>query len=179
MRRACVDIASNWFKHPLTAWVSTPDEARDHFAGTRFRFDVATVFSGIDRFKDFTNYMRLFECLLEADEIISFNGRICDLIVLESLIGREPMQEVWRKPHHDLLGWRGHSLLRAVRAGCPEIADTFEHVRLDRRAELEASCDENLANALAGTYRDARFTFALFERYIASGDSDHTFRDTP
>jgi hypothetical protein len=25
-RRACLDIASNWFKSPLTAWASTPEE---------------------------------------------------------------------------------------------------------------------------------------------------------
>jgi hypothetical protein len=178
MRRACLDIASNYFKSSLTAWITTPDDARDYFRVERFRFDGATVFDSPDHATDFVDYSLLFEYLSKADELISFNGRTCDLIVLEKLIGRDRMDALWRKPHHDLQGWRNTHLKGSLRKECPEIAPMWEEVEVKRRVELGNAYDSFTADRLAGTFRDAKLTFALFERYLASGDSSHTFHDS-
>ncbi len=49
---------------------------------------------------------------------------------------------------------------------------------MERLGELGDSYeDKYIAGDIAGTYRDVRFTYALFERYLESGDTDRTFLD--
>jgi hypothetical protein len=106
MRRICFDIESNYFA-PKTVGINEPWEARAGFEGKTFRFDAATAFdSAVKKYCDFTSPRKLFELLLKADEIVTYNGRVCDLIVLEKTLGINDMARVWRKPHHDLIGWR-------------------------------------------------------------------------
>lgn len=116
---------------------------------------------------------------MEADEIITFNGRVCDFIVLEKLVGINAMKCLWQRPHHDLSGWQGYySLNSAVSKFLPNIAASFDQVQSDRLVEILDSLDSQfIAGHLANTYRDVKFTFALFERYLASGDSEQTFND--
>jgi hypothetical protein len=110
--------------------------------------------------------------------MITFNGRKCDLIVLEHLVGEEAVRSLWRKPHHDLSGWRGYWGLRgSVTAHLPALAPTFEAVRIERRSTLDNSHEGFYANHLADAYRDVQFTYALFKAYLASGEADRTFRD--
>lgn len=180
MKRVCFDIGSNYFHDPLQGFMNEPSQARCYFVDKTFKFYSATTFDSSSRqFKDFTDHKKLFAYLLRADEIITFNGRTCDLIVLENLVGVEAMGALWRKPHHDLRGWQGyHKLETAVSKFLPGIAASFESVQSDRFAKLRNALDkEFVAKHLANTYRDVKFTFALFTRYLASGDSECTFHD--
>jgi len=180
MRRICFDTGSNYFHNTLHGFLNGPSDARWYFEDKTFSFYAATTFdSSSRRFRDFTDYQKLFAYLLKADEIITFNGRTCDLIVLENLVGTEAMKSLWQKPHHDLRGWQGyHSLKSAVSKFMPKAAASFDQVESDRFAELRSSLgSEFVAGHLANTYRDAKFTFALFRRYLASGDSEQTFHD--
>ena len=180
MKRVCFDIGSSYFHNSLDGFMNEPSQARQYFEGKTFRFYAATTFdSSSRRFNDFTDHKRLFAYLLRADEIITFNGRTCDLIVLEKLVGVEAMKPLWHKPHHDLRGWQGYNSLRsAVSKFLPNIAASFETVQTERQAKIRNSFDsEFVAEHLANTYRDTKFTFALFERYLASGDSENTLRD--
>src|SRR5262245_11335909 len=73
------------------------------------RFDAGVVYDqskrsyqafGTDQIDDLVTY------LATADELVSFNGRRWDLLILENLCGRERIRkELWSKPHHDLHGW--------------------------------------------------------------------------
>ncbi len=176
-RRVCFDIASNYFSR---GWFRGPNEARSYFRDNRFSFWAATAFDdSTQQFTDFTDYNELLSFLVDADEIITFNGRKCDLVVLESLVGEEPMRMVWGKPHHDLTGWRFcWKLENATRDLLPDLASRFESTIAERRAELGApDSDSRIMDDLAGTYRDVKFTYALFVEYLKSGDSDRTYSD--
>jgi hypothetical protein len=187
MKRVCFDTGSNYFSdlHGLTL---EPSEARCYFKNKEFEFHAATTFDSSSRkFKDFTDHKKLFDYLLRADEIITYNGRMCDLVVLEKLVGVEAMVNLWRKPHHDLRSWRGaFGLKNAVTRFLPDIAESFDSVETDRLAKIRNLYDgkfiaghdgDFIAEKLANTYRDAKFTFALFRRYLASGDSECTFHN--
>lgn len=180
MKRICFDTGSNYFYNSLNGFMNEPSQARWHFEDKTFKFYAATTFdSSSRRFKDFTDYRKLFAHLLKADEIITFNGRTCDLIVLERLIGVDAMKNLWQKPHHDLRGWQGyHSLKSAVSKFLPSTVGAFDQVESDRFARIRNSLDsEFVASHLANTYRDVKFTWALFRKYQASGDSEQTFRN--
>jgi len=179
MKRVCFDVGSNYFHNPLHGFLDTPDEARAYFSEETFRFHGATAYeSSTRRFRDFTDFRKLFDFLASADEIITFNGRICDLIVLEKLIGHEAMQRVWQKPHHDIAGWRlNWKLENAVKELLPKLAPTFEPVLSERFEKIHDRFDNNTALALANTYSDTKFTYALFRLYEKSGDSGRTFRE--
>jgi hypothetical protein len=187
MKRVCFDTGSSYFcnLHGLTL---EPSEARCYFKDTNFSFHAATTFDSYSRkFKDFTDHKKLFAYLLQADEIITYNGRMCDLIVLEKLVGVEAMVNLWRKPHHDLSSWNdAFGLKNAVYRFLPDIAASFETVQIDRLAKIRNLYDgkfieghdgDFIAEKLANTYRDSKFTFALFRQYLKSGDSDRTFHD--
>jgi hypothetical protein len=59
-----------------------------------------------------------------------------------------------------------------------KVAASFEAMESGRLVELCNAIDnEWLAEKLANTYRDAKFTLKLFELYLASGDSERTFHD--
>jgi hypothetical protein len=180
MKRVCLDIASNYFHNPLSGFMNTPAQARAHFEGKTFKFHAATTFDSSSRkYTGFTDHEKLFGYLLKADEIITFNGRICDLIVLEKLVGEESMRKLWQKPHHDLCGWRLEYMLeQAVSNLLPYKATSWDIVKTKRLAKICKSFNsEFVANHLADTYRDVRFTFALFRLYEKSGEADHTFHD--
>ncbi len=180
MRRVCVDIASSLYYDSRNGWLEGPNEARRHFKGKKFKFWAASTFDDLNqRMGGFTNYEELFASLVEADEIITFNGRKCDFVVLENLIGEETARALWGKTHHDLAGWRGEwSLKGAVARFLPELFPRFASVLSERLAELRDSYeDKHIARDIADTSRDVRFTYALFEKYLQSGDTDRTFSD--
>lgn len=176
MKRICFDIGSNLFHDFRDGFISEPSQARLYYAGKPCRFDAATTFDSSSReFKNFTDYNELFAGLLKADEIITFNGRIYDLIVLQKLVGDHSMKELLRKPHHDLCGWRDYELKRSISIVLPDMAASFDAVYSERAAELGDSYNESLTPKLANTYRDVKFTYALSEQYLVSGNSEYTF----
>jgi hypothetical protein len=180
MRRVCLDTASNYFHNRLSGFLNTPAQARAHFNDKTFTFHAATTFDSSSRkYRGFTDYKELFGYLLKADEIITFNGRTCDLIVLENLIGEGPMRSLWQKPHHDLRGWRmNFSLKGAASDLLPDMKASWDTVKSERLAKIRKSSDNDfVANHLADTYRDVRFTLALFCLYEKSGDKEYTFHD--
>ncbi len=180
MKRICFDTSSNYFHSPFDGFLNDPDGARTYFQNQSFKFHAATTFDSSSRkFRDFTDYRKLFEYVMKADELITFNGRICDFIVLEKLVGAEDSKRLWEKPHYDLCGWRNYySLESAVRGLLPKrIAESFEQFESDRLSKIKSVYNEFHARRLANTYRDAKFTFALFRQYLKSGDTDRTFRD--
>lgn len=181
MKRVCFDSASNYYHDFKNGWLSEPGDARAGFGGKVFRFDAATAFlHSTGKCFDIVDYHSLFDLLSEADEIITFNGRTCDLIVLESLIGEADMRSIWAKPHHDLRGWRGqNSLSGAVGLLRPERAQSFASMESARRTTLskKKGYSDFTRERLANTYRDARFTLDLFRLYLASGDTEFTFQD--
>lgn len=177
MRRVCFDIASSYFIH---GWFDGPNEARAYFKGEPFRFWAASTYDDSNQeYSDFTDCNDLHSYLSEADEIITFNGRKCDLVVIENLVGEEAARLIWAKPHHDLTGWqRCWSLRSAVKYLLPDVAPSFDSVIGDRFAELGGPEESNrVRNDLAEAYRDVRFTYAVFLEYLKSGDRDRTFSD--
>jgi hypothetical protein len=55
--------------------LNTPADAREYFQEKHCKFYAATAFDDASQqYSDFTDYKQLFTCLVEADEIISFNG---------------------------------------------------------------------------------------------------------
>jgi hypothetical protein len=180
MRRVCFDIESNYYWNGMQGYLNGPADARAVFSGHHFRFDVATAFVyETQKSLDFTDPAKLFECLLEADEIITFNGRTCDLIVLESFMGQDALRLLWQKPHHDLKGWQGHQKLEgAVRQLLPQQSETYDQILSARELELTNTTHSLfIRNKLARAFRDARVTLDLFQLYQASGDTESTFRD--
>jgi hypothetical protein len=97
--------------------------------------------------------------LVKADEIVTYNGRAWDLIVLEKLLGEEQMASVWRKPHHDLIGWGRDNCnwklksKDAVRELLPKRALLWEAVKSERLSKIQKDVpDELIADHLADTY---------------------------
>jgi hypothetical protein len=176
IRRVCFDSSSSFY-NPLGPWLTTAADARERFAGKSLRFHCATAFVYPQkRYVDFTDHNALFKCLVEADEIVTFNGRISDLIVLESNITEDKARLLWQKPHHDLQGWQNCASLKdAATELLPKLAPYFDTVLEKRFAKLAARYDEFMSPRLADTYRDAKFTHHLFDLYLASGDTSHTF----
>ena len=180
MRRVCFDTGSDYYWDGRRGFLNEPSQARACFKDRKFKFYAATTFdSHIRRFTDFTDPQSLLSHLQSADEIVTFNGRTCDLIVLESVLGREAMDVIWRKPHHDLRGWKAFSLKDSVGSQLPrDVASSFEEVENQRRHKTKKSCDnEFISGKLGNTYRDTRFTYALFLKYLKSGSSEYTFHD--
>jgi RNase_H superfamily len=180
MKRVCFDIATNLYRDPTrNAWLNSPEDARECFQEQTCKFHAATMFDSDKKYNSFSHHEELFAYLVNADEIITFNGRIYDLIALEHLIGESSVRALWEKPHHDLHDWRGQQSLRgAVERFLPELAPSFETTRKDRLDEISKSYDNGfIASHLADTYRDVKFTYALFEKYRDSGGTDRTFYD--
>ena len=180
MRRVCFDIESNYYA-PKTVGINAPWEARAGFEGKKFRFDAATAFdSSAKSYRDFTDPRKLFDLLLRADEIVTYNGRVCDLIVLEKIIGVDEMAHIWRKPHHDLIGWGfdwNVTLEEAAKKLLPRKFASWDASKSERLEKIRKAHPEFVAEKLAGAYRDARFTFALFRLYEKSRDRCHTYRE--
>ena len=122
----------------------------------------------------------LFGLLESADELITFNGRTCDLIVLEKLLEPEESRLLWTKCHHDLKGWLEQSLESSARRFSPGLATQYGLLRQQRFADLETAYGSNepLRNALAGTYRDAWITSELARVYCNSDNKIFTFTDS-
>jgi hypothetical protein len=181
MKRVCFDIASNYYHDFRDGWLNKPEDARERFLGKSFTFHAATAFvHATGKAYDFVNYSDLFDLLAGADEIITFNGRTCDLIVLEHLTGLSRASDIWQKPHHDLRGWRGHNKLERAASLLlpPKLAQSFNSVETTRRAKLiHLPYPDFNKSYLPGTYRDAKFTLDLFRLYLASGDTNYTFQD--
>ena len=181
-RRICFDIASNFYYSPLHVWLRGPNDARRHFIDHQFRFDAATAFNAVTHeFVDFTDFEHFYEFLLSADELISYNGRLCDLVVLESLIGEDHMKGIWSKPHHDLSGWQNiFPLKESIRHHLPNLVSRWDTELEDRRIKLSTSNREDfLVSRLADTYRDSFFTYQLFKKYLEGGERERTFLDLP
>jgi hypothetical protein len=181
--RICFDVSCNLYKPKEDGFFCEPDQARIYFLDKtrRPRFNAASAFDDSHgQYLDFTDRNELFECLAEADELVTFNGRLYDLVALELLMGEDRAKILWGKCHHDLCGWRdSFSLDAAVNAVLPNLAPSFESIRAQRELDLRnAGMDEFFAIRLANTYRDCRCTYALFQRYLKSGDSDRTFFDS-
>ena len=185
MRRICFDIGSSYFWNGKKGFLNHPSQARDAFENEPFKFYAATTFdSSLRKFQDFTDVKKLFARLEKADEIITFNGRTCDLIVMEKLLGYETMKTIWCKPHHDLRGWRmNFALKNAVRELLPDMVSSFDNVEQERLQDIRASSikstfdPEFIISHLANTYRDTKFTYALFLEYLKSGNQEYTFRE--
>jgi hypothetical protein len=180
--RVCFDTASNYFWNGLGGYLNTPEQARCAFEGFNFRFDCATavIIESRESF-DYTDHRELFALLEQADEIVTFNGRTCDLIVLEKLLKPEESRKLWAKPHHDLKGWLEQSLEASAKRFSPELGVQYGRLRQQRVAILEVSKTLNdfQTSALAGTYRDAWVTFELGCAYLKSGNTDFTYTHPP
>ena len=159
MKRVCFDIACNAFHNFRDGWLGDPITARQYFEQKDIRFYAATAcVCEAEDFIDFTDFGDLLGCLAGADEIVSFNGRVYDLIMLEKLVGRDAAS--------------------AVSRFLPQLAASFESAWVARRSDLlHASHSDFQRDQLAGAYRDSKFTRALFRQYVMSGDNDFTFRD--
>jgi hypothetical protein len=184
MIRICFDTASNFYHDYEDPFLYTPSDVRRYFRSKKMRekrFHGATACNSQDqKFTDFTGPLELLSFLLQADEIISFNGRKWDYIVLEQLIGEREVAALWLKPHYDLVGWRSYwSLKDSVSHFLPEIASSFDEVETERCVLMQSlnQYDDFTRGHLANTYRDTKFTFELLERYIESGDSSFKFQD--
>jgi hypothetical protein len=180
MRRVCFDTASDYYWDGTRGWLNGPADAREQFRGRSFDFRAATAFvHATGRSFDFLDPKDLFNCLAEADEIITFNGRTCDLIVLEFLVGEGAMRKLWHKPHHDLKGWKNNwKLQTAVDLLPKKVAQSFDSVKSARSIKLlQSPYSDSTKDDLAGTYRDAKFTLDVFRLYLASGETQFTFRD--
>jgi hypothetical protein len=178
-RRVCFDTASSYFLSP-EVWLDGPAEARAHFKDQAFQFWAASAFDeATHQYHGFQTPEDLLTLLRDADEIVTFNGRKCDLIVMEKLVGRDATRALWRKPHHDLTGWRNHWSLSSATANLlPNHGPAFEAAREKRRADLTASATGGtVAWDDTATFRDMWFTYALFQEYLKSGDTDRTFDD--
>jgi len=179
MRRICFDTDSNYHHNGRNGYLNTPAQAREQFANASFKFYGATAFIyETGECDDFCSPDDLLAFLIEADEIVTFNGRTCDLIVLESLTGPSPLKKLWEKPHHDLKGWSGQSLRESIDRKIPKLKPSYDGGYYDARYEELSSVKEDfLREKLAGTYRDAKCTLELFRLYLASGDAEFTFQD--
>jgi hypothetical protein len=179
MKRVCFDTASDYYNGNFRPYLNTPEQARERFSGKSFTFHAATAFlAETDECFDFTNHGDLFAFLIEADEIVTFNGRTCDLIMLESLIGEDSFKKLWEKPHHDLKGWKAHSLKESIFWSIPELKQSYDGLYYEaRHAQLSSIKSDFIRGHLAGTYRDAKSTLELFRLYVASGDTDFSFLD--
>jgi hypothetical protein len=180
VKRVCFDIGVSHWRRPGSPFLNTPDDARDYFSEETVVFRAATAYDSLTRkYKDFTDYRKLLDCLDTADELISFNGRIWDLIIIEKLAGEDAMKSVWQKPHHDLAGWHVNwKLENAVKELPPHIASSYESIQSERLRKICNRVNNDLvASHLANTYRDTKFTYALYRMYAKSGETDRTFQD--
>ncbi len=179
MKRVCFDTASDYNYANFRPYLNTPEQARERFSGKSFTFHAATAFvHETGEYFDFTNHDDLFAFLIEADEIVTFNGRTCDLIMLESLIDEDSFKKLWEKPHHDLKGWKNQSLEGSISLSIPELKQSYDGLYFEAHyTELNSIKNDFIRRHLAGTYRDAKSTLELFRLYLASGDTDYSFLD--
>jgi hypothetical protein len=180
MKRVCFDTGSNYFYDPTrNGWLRDPAHAREHFSAKKLRFDCASalIVGESTTAYDFVNAKDFVEFLTEeADEIITYNGRKCDLIVLEHAIGEHAMEGVWHKPHHDLTGWpTDYGLRITISKLLPDLAQNYDSIREDRSKMLiDQGLSRFIALKLADCYRDATFLAKLWDLYSASGSISHT-----
>ncbi|HEU5351478.1 MAG TPA: hypothetical protein VFU55_07755 [Terracidiphilus sp.] len=168
----CFDTASSYFHDFRDGFLTTPDDARAYFRNQTFEFHAATVFdSSTRRYRDFIDYRKLFDFLITADELVTFNGLICDLIVLEERMGgKEMVQQLWQKPHYDIAGVNNYqSLPDTISIRLPKKASSFSAVEFDRLEKIRGRFTDFQSEHLANTYRDAKFTYMLFREYERRG----------
>ncbi len=180
MKRIAFDIACNYYKDQSAGWIDRPGQAREYYREKPPKFHAATALDATtQQSTDFVDPRQLLDCLLGGDEIITFNGRIYDLILLENIAGPDAVRALWMKPHHDLAGWHYYWKLKdAIRFELgDDAAASYDPVKEARLNEIRGSYDEFIADQLSGTYRDAKFTLDLFERYRLSGKISQTFHD--
>lgn len=179
MKRVSFDTSSNLFHSSGGVYLDTPDEARKCFGSREILFHAASAFViGEAAVHQFLEPRAFCDFLCQADELISYNGRVWDLRVMENVLGYVAMTDICCKPHHDLMGWRTSSgLKKAVETVLAISPSVFEEVQSDRNQILsaEGKVDQFQASHLANTYRDAKFTALLWDRYSLSGDTHRTF----
>ncbi len=178
MQRLCFDTASDYFWNGSKGYLNTPEQARAQFEGYAFKFYAATAIDfDSNQVTTYESVDLFLEDVLAADELVSFNGRTCDLIVIETFAEPEQVEALWAKTHHDLKGWLGCQKLSALaqKTAPTEFVDFDARVVSLTKDFVKAGHIDWIAEKLANTFRDSYFTNLAFAAYIASGDRDNTF----
>lgn len=135
------------------------------------RFDCALTYDGAGHYMEFTDPRKLVDELLSADELISFNGRRCDLLILEKFCGDDYVRPLWDKVHHDLFGYRYCYSLDALAMNLigEEATAQWERSLEEHREKLVASGQSDFwAISWSDVRDDVDRTYAVFEQYIHS-----------
>lgn len=181
IRRMCFDTESSWFWDPRWGWLET-ESARSCFQDKSLQFNCAVVHdTARGRYLEFgpQDAPRLLATLAKADELVTYNGLVCDMIVLEHVCGADQVaNSLWRIPHTDLCGWRGiYGLGALVKRVLPNRLDAFAHGEDYEQRRLAARDGEShVVWKMPKCKNDVRFTLAAFRTYLKSGDTERTFR---
>jgi hypothetical protein len=105
MKRLCFDTESDHYRHPL-AGIGDVELHREEMreSKSKIRFDCGVVYDEEnDKYLEFRNDQaaELVGFLATADELVSQNGKRCDLPVLERVCGEDRVAPLWQIKHHD------------------------------------------------------------------------------
>jgi len=178
IRRMCFDTESNCFKHYSEPWGDIP-----YMRAFIARKQDLAFHAGVICDRTHGRYLLFSSAeleafiahLSEADELVSFNARRWDLLILEAVCGRDRIERMlWSKPHHDLRGWRSGSLEDVAHSVLGVSQEDWRGIRERRFAELDAQRRLD-ADKIANAWRDTHFTSELFKRYLAEGSGSRSF----
>jgi hypothetical protein len=97
------------------------DGIREYFRDRTVRFHCGVIYDAIRRrYHTFRpdEASKMVEMLSQADELISFNGKRWDLLMLEKQVGRDCVDRSLRRiHHHDLSGWQAIARSRPPSTG--------------------------------------------------------------
>jgi hypothetical protein len=171
IRRMCFDTENGAFLSPVYGF-GTEDGIREYFRDRSVRFDCGVVYDVLRRrYCAFREAGKMVAMLSRADELISFNGKRWDFIMLEKQVGPDCVDRSLRRiHHHDLLGWQGRYELRAL---ARSVMPKEEMERLDDYQQYDGHYNglgfgEFLSGRLSKCRCDVQLTYAVFRRYEAA-----------
>jgi hypothetical protein len=182
LRRLCFDIESDRYWSLAWGW-GTVQERRSIIRDWKVRFDAGVVYdasTGRYRAFDAGRLDEFVTYLATADELVSFNGRRWDLLLLENLSGEGKIREaLWSKPHHDLHGWKGRyekdDLAKTVLPPAAHALDdkwTKWHPKLLGKEPTRFDRPDKVKKG----WMDVSLTCEVFRLYLAEGDGTCSYR---
>lgn len=169
----CFDTEGSGYLRPEYGF-QPEDVIREYFRDRHVRFDCGIVYDAVNRrYRIFSSSeaRKMVGMLSQADELVSFNGKRWDLVMLEKQVGRECIDQSLRRiRHHDLSGYKGQYELNELSRSVLPVQEMDRLVQYRRyKAYYETrGFDDFQSSRLSKCRCDVQLTYAVFRRYIVS-----------
>jgi hypothetical protein len=185
IRHMCFDTESDAYRGVEYGWGEEPDDIRWYFERRRrpVSFHCGIVYDASrHRYHDFgpNQASEMLNLLSQADELVSFNGKRWDFIILETQLGYDRVElSLAGIRHYDLWGHKGQWSLRGLGRS---VLSKNEMKRLDDESHearyVAAGFGDFLSSRLSKCARDVQLTYAVF-RHLQDDDGTREPPDEP